>query len=172
MFRSIGLTRCSTFLIASCDAEPARGRSPWNSDAATKQAHEIISSFLAQGCYRCLAQFCEKFSRVSHIGWLIGFAALRYRGEPRRIGFDQQPVRWHFGCHITDVCGILKRHDARYGYLKPLIQRLLGHRPRLRKAVKYTFDPRMCSQQVQGIFLRLSGMHDHRHVVANPEVEL
>ena len=59
---------------------------------------------------------------MSHIRWFVGFTALRHRRKPRRIRFDQQPVRRHFGGHIPNVFSVLERHNARNGDVEPLVK--------------------------------------------------
>lgn len=57
-----------------------------------EQLEEITRRILSKFGERLRAQRCHEFRRVPHKGRFILLTTVRDRCQPRRIGFDQQPV--------------------------------------------------------------------------------
>ena len=76
-----------------------------------EQFEKIGGGRLCNLLERQTAQRGEGFGDVANVGRLVLLTPPRYRGEPRRIGLQQQPIERQSRRYFAKFVGRLERHD-------------------------------------------------------------
>ena len=94
--------------------------------------------------YRCQLFYAYTFKlgdalcNFIHIFGLMLLAAVWHRGQPRRISFNQYPIKWNFFNNLSQFAGVFKCNNTGKGDLITKLHSRLSHLPSLSKAMENT----------------------------------
>src|SRR5439155_1673924 len=88
----------------------------------SEERRTLAFNYGARVYYRLSPTFVPGIESFAHVGGLVAPAAVRHRGQVRRVGLDQQAVAGHGADRGAQRVGVLEGDDAGHGDVEAEVQ--------------------------------------------------
>src|SRR5437762_2604880 len=105
-----------------------------------EQPYKIASDVRLEVRRRFGADGRQRVEHAADVRRFVALPAVRYGGQIRAVGLDQQPIGRDDGGGLAQVRGFRERHDPGERDVEPDVERAPGHRRVAGKAMEHALD--------------------------------